>query len=220
MPPYDAVVFDLGGVLAELSGVARMRELAGMVDDGEVWRRWLACEWVRRFERGHCGGDDFAAGIVGDWALPIDADTFLTEFRDWLVGPYAGAEQLVADVRATGVTVACLSNTNRVHWEAGAQAWPLFSAFDRAFLSFEIGLVKPDAEVFAHMTTALDLPPYRVLFLDDNEVNVDGARAAGLAARRVQGVAEARETLEELGVIGGRVCLSPPPPDLYRVPRA
>ena len=35
----EAVVFDLGGVLAEFSGVATMRELAGIASDEELWQR-------------------------------------------------------------------------------------------------------------------------------------------------------------------------------------
>ena len=46
------VLFDLGGVLIELGGVAAMRELTGIESDDELWRRWLGCRWVRSYERG------------------------------------------------------------------------------------------------------------------------------------------------------------------------
>ena len=58
--PVSAVVFDLGGVLAEFSGVVTLRELAAIDSDDELWRRWLSCEWVRRFERGQCSPEEFA----------------------------------------------------------------------------------------------------------------------------------------------------------------
>jgi hypothetical protein len=48
----DLVLFDLGGVLIELGGVAAMMELAGIDTDDELWLRWLSCRWVRTFERG------------------------------------------------------------------------------------------------------------------------------------------------------------------------
>lgn len=51
----EAVVFDLGGVLAEFGGMESMRRLSGIVDDEELWRRWLTCRWVRRFEGGGVG---------------------------------------------------------------------------------------------------------------------------------------------------------------------
>lgn len=38
-PASEAVVFDLGGALAEFRGAEAMRQLAGIDDDDEVWRR-------------------------------------------------------------------------------------------------------------------------------------------------------------------------------------
>ena len=178
-----------------------MRALAGLDDVEELWRRWLTCEWVRRFERGACAPEDFAAGVVDDWGLTLTGDAFLAEFREWLVGPLPGAEDLVAQTRAAGVPVAVLSNTNKVHWDAGAARWPLVSMFDRAFLSFEVGMVKPDREIFERVVDDLDIEPDRVLFLDDNRINVDAARAAGLQAERVVGVSEARRALVGAGIL-------------------
>ena len=199
-PDVDVVVFDLGGVLAEFGGVARMRALSGIDDDEELWRRWLTCEWVRRFERGTCSAEAFASGVVADWELAVTAEDFLAEFGEWLVGPLPGAEELVAQTRAS-VPVAVLSNTNEVHWRAGARDWPLLELFDRAFLSFEIGMVKPDPEIFGHVVSALDTRPDRVLFLDDNRLNVDQAREVGMQAVRVVGVSQARDALVAAGVV-------------------
>jgi putative hydrolase of the HAD superfamily len=108
-----AVVFDLGGVLADFGGVAPMRTLAGFDSDAELWERWLSCEPVRRFERGAGSAEEFAAALVAEWQLAVEPDRFLADFRGWLVGPYDGAEALVKEVKAQ-VPVACLSNTNRV----------------------------------------------------------------------------------------------------------
>ena len=62
--PVDLVLFDLGGVLIELSGVPAMLELTGIESEEDLWRRWLSCRWVRRFESGGCSETEFAAGVV------------------------------------------------------------------------------------------------------------------------------------------------------------
>jgi putative hydrolase of the HAD superfamily len=196
----DAVVFDLGGVLAQFGGVERMRTLARVDTDDEMWSRWLTCGWVRAFERGRCSRADFAAGVVHDWQLEINADAFLAEFSQWLVGPLPGAEDLVQATRAR-LPVACLSNTNEVHWEAGAHRWPLLRHFDRTFLSFEIGMVKPDPEIFTYVADQLGLQARAVLFLDDNRLNVDAAATVGMTARLVRGIDEARDALTDVGVL-------------------
>jgi len=197
--PPDLVLFDLGGVLIELSGLSSMSELSGIVDERELWRRWLGCRWVRTFEAGHCSPDDFAHGVVDDWSLPIHPDEFLEIFASWPTGPLEGAEALVRDT-ADAVPIGCLSNTNELHWDGRVEHWPLIAHFDRRFVSHRMGHVKPDAAAFAWVAGALDVARDRVLFLDDNEENAEGARAAGFRAETVGGVNGARAALVAHGL--------------------
>ena len=198
----DFVLFDLGGVLAEFAGIEAMRRLSGIKEEEELWRRWLTCRWVRRFEAGGCSADEFADEVVADWELAVTADAFLSEFSGWAVGTLAGAEDLVAAARENA-PVSCLTNTNEIHWERAA-SWPLLELFDRCFASFEIGLLKPDSEVFEHVCAELGAHPESVLFLDDNVLNVEAAEAVGLQAVRTRGVEEARHALVAAGVIPDR----------------
>lgn len=196
--PVHFVLFDLGGVLVRLGGVAKLQEMAQLSSTEEVWHRWLTCRWVRDFERGRCTAEDFAAGVVSDWGLAADAADFLAQFRAWPEGLYDGAAELVASVRRS-VPVGCLSNSNALHWTDQSR-W-LAHLFDAVFLSHELGLIKPDREVFDHVSSTLGVDPPAVVFLDDNELNVTAARAAGFAAHIVSGVDEARAALTRLGLL-------------------
>jgi putative hydrolase of the HAD superfamily len=196
----EVVLFDLGGVLFDFGGVEPMKVLAGIDDDRELWRRWLTCRWVRAFERGRCSADQFAAGVVGDWSLPVTPAQFLSAFRSWVGGPFDGADALVRETRQH-VRVGCLSNTNALHWGDHEARWAILHAFDARFLSFEMGCVKPDREIFDRVEQSLDVPRDRVLFLDDNEINVEGARAAGFRAIRAAGVDDARQRLHGAGLL-------------------
>jgi putative hydrolase of the HAD superfamily len=195
----DLVLFDLGGVLLEPSGVGPMRELAGIGSDEELWTRWLACPWVQSFESGTCTPEEFAAGIVGEWALPLAPDDFLARFATWPEGPFPGAGALVERVRAE-VPVAFLSNMNRCQWEAHYEGLALTGGFDYRFLSYELGLVKPDPRIFAAVAARLPVEPAQVLFLDDNAVNVEAGTAAGFVSRHVRGLAEVEQALVGAGV--------------------
>jgi len=197
---YDFVLFDLGGVLVRLGGVAALQELAGIDSEAEVWSRWLTCAWVRDFERGRCSDREFSAGMVVDWGLPVSPGAFLEMFERWPEDLFEGTADLVAAVREQ-VHVGCASNSNTLHWERMTSLWGFGSLFDATFLSHELGLIKPDRDFFDHIVSAIGLPPARLMFLDDNKVNVVQARAAGLTAARVRGADEARSALVDIGVV-------------------
>ena len=199
-PPTELVLFDLGGVLIAPGGVAPMRELSGLGSDEALWARWLSCPWVRRFEAGRCTPEEFAAGVVEEWELPVEPAAFLEAFGRWPEPPYEGALELVAAVQAT-VPAGFLSNMNSFQWAANYEGIPLTDAFTYRFLSFELGAVKPDAAVFDAVADRLPVARARVLFLDDNAVNVTAAEEAGFAARHVRGVDAARAALGAAGVL-------------------
>ncbi len=196
----EVVLFDLGGVLVELGGMGEMAIFADEQDEDEIWRRWLTCPWVRRFERGECDTETFARGMVESWAMPVGPDAFLEAFAAWPKGMLPGARDLV---RATSERsrVACLSNTNSIHTDRQWAEFGIYELFDRLFLSHEMGLVKPDRDAFDHVVGELGCPRERILFLDDNQINVDGAREAGLASERAVGVDQARTILETRGIL-------------------
>jgi HAD superfamily hydrolase (TIGR01509 family) len=199
-PRIELVLFDLGGVLIDPGGVGPMRALAGIGTDEELWSRWLSCRWVRAFEAGRCSPDEFAAGVVGDWGLALEPGAFLEAFGGWQGGPYPGALELVETVR-DGMRVGCLSNTNAFQWDTHFEGSPIVEAFEFRFLSFELGLVKPDRAIFEAVAARLPFRPEQVLFLDDNAANVTGGLAVGFVARHVRGVDEARRVLASESVI-------------------
>ena len=195
------VLFDLGGVLIELGGVGELRVLAGMPDDEAVWRRWLGCRWVRAFERGQCTTEAFAEGLVRDWSLDVAPEDWLRRFLAWPLGLYEGAWDLVREI-PSGVRTGCLSNTNEAHWARFARDWRLEDLFEVCFLSFRLGKVKPDPEMYEHVIQTSGCEAARILVLDDNRINVEAALAAGMQAEHVRGVEGARRVLGRRGIIG------------------
>jgi glucose-1-phosphatase len=181
-PPTEVVLFDLGGVLVELRGVDDMRRLSGMASDDDIMQRWLECRWVRQFESGACAAEEFAAGVVADWGLSVGTDIFLESFMGWPRSLFEGATELVADT-SQACAVACLSNTNALHWEFQVERWGLEDLFEKVFLSYRLGMVKPDGDIFHHVVDALGVPAEQIVLLDDSQLNVDGARSVGPAGR-------------------------------------
>lgn len=195
----EVVLFDLGGVLVDIGGIGDLGAFAGESSEDELWRRWLACPWVRRFERGHCDADSFSRGMVDSWSMSIEPEVFLEAFASWPRGLLPGARELVRSISTTS-RVGCLSNTNAIHADRHWTEFGIADLFEERFLSHEMGLVKPDRAAFEYVVEALECPAERILFLDDNQINVDGARAAGLRAERTRGTTEARAALSHAGL--------------------
>jgi putative hydrolase of the HAD superfamily len=195
----DVVLFDLGGVLVDIGGIGDLGVFAGESSEDELWRRWLECPWVRRFERGHCDADSFSRGVVDSWSMSIEPEVFLEAFASWPRGLLPGARELVRSI-STASRVGCLSNTNALHADRHWTEFGIADLFEDRFLSHEMGLVKPDLAAFEYVIEALGCPAQRILFLDDNQINVEGARAAGLRSERTQGIDEARSILASIGL--------------------
>lgn len=196
----DVVLFDLGGVLVEFSGFTNLPALLGDdLAEEEVRRRWIASPAVAAFERGDLSGDQFAEAFAQEWKLRVPAHEFLDRFAGWAMDFYPGARELVAAVRRQ-VTAACFSNSNPIHWQRNFTRFGIPQAFDHSFASFALGVVKPEARAFEVVAARLGVAPAAILFLDDTEVNVAGARAAGMQAEQVRGVEEARRALVGRGL--------------------
>jgi len=198
---FDVLLFDLGGVLIELAGVDRMLELCNHTFSvEELWARWLASEGVRRFETGRAGPDEFGAAMLAEFGLPIAAAQFLEEFTVWPRSVFPGSFELLEQLSAS-YRLACLSNTNALHWPRVCDELGLARYFEASFASHLLGMLKPDAEIFQHVIARLGVAPERILFLDDNRLNVEAAQSAGMVARRVAGIGEVRAALLEMGVL-------------------
>ena len=72
--------------------------------------------------------------------------------------------------------VICLSDTNPIHFETH-QEQETIKDFHRVFTSFQIGSIKRDANTFKKVIKDLSVSPEEILFIDDNEKNIEVAKS-------------------------------------------
>jgi HAD superfamily hydrolase (TIGR01509 family) len=189
----EVLLFDLGGVLVFWDGIEPLQRFSRRPLTREDARRfWMFSPWVRRFERGQCTPAEFAAGAVEELSLAIPPDAFIPEFLSWDRGPLPGALELL-ETLAPRFRLACLSNNNELHWSRLRGTFARW--FERCYLSHELGMMKPDPEIFRHAISDLGCPADRILFLDDNPECVETAVQSGMKAAQARGVEGAREAL-------------------------
>ncbi len=196
-----AVLFDVGGVLVELSGLAMLMSwLQNRVSAEQVYAIWLTSPTVRSFEAGKMQPEMFAEQLIVELGLPLGKAQFLAEFSTWGQRVLPGALELVKSVPGKYLR-ATLSNTNVLHWQGLIEQQELLGTFDRHFASHLTGKVKPDEEAFQYVVAALGCEAHEILFLDDSVLNVAGAKKVGIRAFEARGPVEAGQTLRAAGVL-------------------
>lgn len=195
------VVFDLGGVLLQLRDPVETFKVQMPVT--LFLERWLKSPSVREFERGESDAETFAKAIVREMELPMEWQEFLKRFDAWPERIFPEATALLDGI-PDDVRKVLLSNTNAAHWGRSDIAASLAGRFDRTFLSFETGLLKPDHEAFSQVIAAYGMPAQSFLFLDDNPLNVAAAVETGMQAVLCKGAAEATRVLQSLRPPGPR----------------
>jgi glucose-1-phosphatase len=198
------VVFDVGGVLVEVGGIAPMlRWMRNTTDADGLWHAWLHSAAVRDFERGRIDTETFGARLVAEFELTVGAQEFLEGFVAWANGPLPGAHALLEQVRP-GIVRATLSNSNALHWPRIMRDMDFERHFDHHFASHLIDRIKPDHDAFDHVATTVGVEPRAILFVDDNQINVDAACAFGMQAKRCVGPEAVRLTLLDRGLLASR----------------
>ena len=195
------LLFDLGGVLVELNNLSTLIDLnSDELPINKLWSDWLSSPAARAFEMGISTKEQFADNYIEEMNLPIKRNEFLKAFTQLPKGLYPDADRLIERCR-NRYFIACLSNTNALHWQRLTHEMGIDTMFDQHFASHLTGKLKPDRESFEHVLQSLNCNPSAILFLDDNEINVKAAKSVGMIAYRAEGAQNAENILEEIGIL-------------------
>jgi len=196
-----SVVFDIGGVLLNWDPRLLYREL---VPDPVELDRFLGevctMAWNSELDAGRSfdeACDELAERHPGDAEL-IHAWRRQDEM---VAGEVPGTSDLVDRLRAACVPLHLLTNMPAEVFHARVERFEVLRRFDGAVVSGEEGVLKPDREIFGRLADRFGLVPEDTLFIDDAEVNVLGAQAAGFVAHHFVDAATLEAVLVELRLI-------------------
>jgi putative hydrolase of the HAD superfamily len=191
----EVLLFDLGGVLVEYSGVREVARLLPVeTSESEILERLSRCPHTEAFGRGQLSRQDFGERFVRDWGIDLAPERFLEEFRSWSKCLLPGAIELLASLRSR-FRLAALSNSNELHWERNSGDLGVTDLFEVAISSHHIGLRKPDYRIYLAALDRLGVSPDSVMFFDDVHENVVAAAELGIRAFQVDGVPGVRGRL-------------------------
>ncbi|MEO8697624.1 MAG: HAD-IA family hydrolase, partial [Acidimicrobiales bacterium] len=185
---FDAVLFDMGGVLVTgpFTGFARyeldnglpvdtIRSINATNADANAWAR---------YERGEIGRDDFCglyASEAASLGFAVDGDAVLQCMKSERVDEMI---ELVGQLRGRFKLGMITNNLHPMRREDSMIA-DVLEAFDVIIESSVEGVRKPDPAIYRLACDRLGVAAARCVFLDDLGVNLKPARAIGMTTIKV-----------------------------------
>ncbi len=183
----NTIIFDFGDIFINLDKKATIDGLKNL--GLKEWNTDLD-QLNIQFEKGNISTDEFLAGfqkqmpnasiedILEAWnAILLDFPLHRLEFLQMLSKKYR---------------LFLLSNTDSIHIDTFEQkVGPSFysdfyQCFEKVYFSFEMGMRKPDAEIYLSLLNKHELQAKRTLFIDDKKENTDAAAALGIHVWNLQ----------------------------------
>jgi FMN phosphatase YigB (HAD superfamily) len=171
-------LYDIGRVLLDFdfeSSIARLFP-AGITDP--AGRMSLLIERKDEFETGKISTDDYITWALETLGSPATHDEFRHAWQQ-IFTPNEPMWGRVRQLAADGHRLILFSNINGIHWPWITEAFPEFSLFHDAVLSFTTGFIKPQPEIYQHAITTHQLVPEETLYIDDLPANCAAGRVLG-----------------------------------------
>ena len=180
MSEIKHIVFDVGNVL--INWVVELAFIEQIPDAGE--RQWFlnnVCNgaWNMEQDRGRPWkeAEDILIDQFPDHEVNIRA--FRTNWPLTIPSEVTGSTDILNSLLAKGHDVTLLTNFAADTFKIAQAKYDFLNSSRGATVSGEIGLIKPDIDIFYHHAKSFDLSPDHLLFIDDSAANVDGAIRAG-----------------------------------------
>jgi HAD superfamily hydrolase (TIGR01509 family) len=177
------IVFDMGNVLLHFSHERMCRQIAEVCGSPATdVRRWLFDDgWELAFERGDISADEFQRRVEQRAGRTVDRNALSLAAADifTLNEPLV---PLLDGLRAAGLRLVLLSNTNEWHLDFVRQRYGVLERFDESVVSFAARAVKPEPAIFEAALKAIDCAPGEAFYTDDIPDYIAMGRQCGLQA--------------------------------------
>ena len=188
------LIFDLGNVIIDIDFDLTFREFSKL-SSLYSWQE------VRYFIKEKCIWENYEKGLVSDEKfreilrneLKIKASDYELDkaFCGLLQNIQPERIELLKDL-SEKYRLFILSNTSNIHFQQVERL--LFESaginhfsdiFETVFLSFEIGKLKPEMEIYQQLLSQANLNANETLFFDDMLINLEGASTLGIHTKQI-----------------------------------
>ena len=197
---YELVVSDVGGVVIEYNADQFVHQVSVLLHRPfeTVQEAIYHKELLLPLELGRISPTAYFTGLKKKLKLPWTYEQFVggwnsifMENRDvaWILQRLHKWHKLTA-----------LTNTNQLHIEHLRRTVPALEVFDDWVVSCEVGLRKPDPDIYRLALERAGVRAERAVFIDDRPEMVDAARGVGLKGVRFENSRQLEQDLQSIGL--------------------
>lgn len=186
----STIIFDLGGVVLNLNPEKTAIEYSKLsgIPVSEIYKIFLDSKWVPAYERGKISSDEFRKQVRTALSIESSDSQIDQAWNAMLLELPSVRLALLSGLRRNFQTLV-LSNTNEIHVEEFSRTVSevtdgetIHDHFDKVYYSNEMGMRKPDLEIYQYVLESNKLEPQTTLFIDDMLPNIEAARQCGIKA--------------------------------------
>ena len=199
------IVFDMGNVLIHYIPQVFMDRLGVPAEDQPLLAREVfgSVEWIR-MDRGTLGQEEAVAAMEARLPRRLWEYARRLVLGWWLDGPLMPVEGMAAlleELKGLGYGLYLLSNAT-VRQPEYFPGIPGSQFFDGAVISAHWKVLKPEREIYEILFREYGLEPSECFFVDDLNINVEGALCAGMDGYVFDGdMGRLRQALRQAGVM-------------------
>ncbi|MGJ3247185.1 MAG: HAD family hydrolase [Elainellaceae cyanobacterium] len=197
MTPIDAIIFDLGGVIINISYDATIQAFSRLCgfDISVLYTQQLQDPLFDNYETGTLSSDEFRDGIRRLLQIDCPDDAIDAAWNAMLLDIPADRIALLEAI-ASQKRIFLLSNTNEIHKTCFDQIFAdcygdefenISTMFEKAYYSHLMGDRKPNVSIFQRVIDEQGLDPTQTLFIEDTLRHIEAAKTTGLQTTHLTG---------------------------------
>jgi len=202
MNNFELILFDLGNTIFYIDfdlTYAHWARSSGLSVE-EVKKRYVFDEIHKQFERGRIDEEEYVDYINAQFEIPLSQQQFFDGWNAIYQENLPGIEDLLVSLNKK-YRVAALSNTNETHEAVWKDKYKdLFKNFEKIYTSHDLDAVKPEPLIYQKVINDTGVPAHKIIFLDDKEENIIGAKAMGMEGIVVSSPEAMYQGLQDLGI--------------------
>ncbi|MDJ0614672.1 MAG: HAD family phosphatase [Rhizobiaceae bacterium] len=201
IPSIKNVVFDIGNVIIQWQPYEALKSI---FPDPEAMHRTLIeigfFEWNIEQDRGRSWEDGLALIAETQPEYLHIFEAYLRNLDTAHSKQVDGIKHIVEKLHANAMDLYGLSNISNEAYQHVLTAAPHLNLLQHATISAEVGMVKPDRDIFEYCLRHDNLDPVETLFIDDSLANCKSAVACGMKAHLFKNAENLAQELIELGL--------------------